>query len=349
MREHSENWRAEKKGTAPATLVFYRGSVKKFLTSLGERADADICEVEAKAILAYRNELISLVSPKTVNHDMKTVKALFKAARRNQLLVDDPTEFIEAVKGRANASRRPCRLNENHTTRTGRKAGAGGFSLAVRRTHAKSCCPGRSYAWRLTVSGSSFRDRVTDIITINATTIAPQDYAVGFIFLGCSAAAEVFCHGGLFIGAHPDDFVSGCYDKNTPDRFGEQSRSSPAQGNGSAANKRRYHIRRLLNRLACQSPDSLTGIHPAQRNLCSIRVEAGLVVTPLSSAIGTQEQRAAPGFSQTTPGRSHPDTDDFIPPAVGFHPRKFGLIVSIRVRNARRQKQHRSESGKTGN
>ena len=69
MREHSENWLAEKKGTAPATLVFYRGSVKKFLTFLGERADADISEIEAKTILAYRNELITMVSPKTVNHD----------------------------------------------------------------------------------------------------------------------------------------------------------------------------------------------------------------------------------------------------------------------------------------
>ncbi|HBJ83174.1 MAG TPA: hypothetical protein DDZ88_04735 [Verrucomicrobiales bacterium] len=112
IREHSENWLAEKKGTAPATLVFYRGSVKKFLTFLGERADADISEIEAKTILAYRNELITVVSPKTVNHDMKTVKALFKAARRDQLLVDDPTEFIETVKGRADASRRPFTLDE---------------------------------------------------------------------------------------------------------------------------------------------------------------------------------------------------------------------------------------------
>jgi len=112
IREHSENWLAEKKSTAPATLVFYRGSVKKFLTFLGVRAGADISEIEAKTILAFRNELITVVSPKTVNHDMKTVKALFKAARRDQLLVDDPAEFIETVKDRADASRRPFTLDE---------------------------------------------------------------------------------------------------------------------------------------------------------------------------------------------------------------------------------------------
>lgn len=112
MREHSENWLAEKKGTAPATLVFYRGSVKKFLAFLGERADTDISEIEAKTILAYRNELINVVSPKTVNHDVKTVKALFRAARRDHLLLDDPTEFIETVKGRVDTNRRPFTLDE---------------------------------------------------------------------------------------------------------------------------------------------------------------------------------------------------------------------------------------------
>ncbi len=39
MREHSDNWLAEKKGTSAATMTFYKGSVKKFLTFLGERAD----------------------------------------------------------------------------------------------------------------------------------------------------------------------------------------------------------------------------------------------------------------------------------------------------------------------
>lgn len=112
MREHTENWLAEKRGTAPATLVFYRGSVKKFLTFLGERADADISEIDSKTVVAYRNQLMTQVSPKTVNHDLKTVKAMFKAARRDQLVVDDPTEFTDTVKGRSDATRRPFTLDE---------------------------------------------------------------------------------------------------------------------------------------------------------------------------------------------------------------------------------------------
>jgi integrase len=112
MREHSENWLAEKKGTSAATMVFYRGSVKKFLTFLGDRADADISEIDSKAILSYRNDLLTKVSPKTVNHDVKTVKAMFKAARRDHLVADDPTEFIETAKGSSDDKRRPFTIQE---------------------------------------------------------------------------------------------------------------------------------------------------------------------------------------------------------------------------------------------
>lgn len=112
MREHSENWLAEKNGTSDATIVFYRGSVKKFLSFLGEKADSDISEIDSKTILSYRNDLLTKVSGKTVNHDVKTVKAMFKAARRDHLIADDPTEFIETVKGSSDDKRRPFTIKE---------------------------------------------------------------------------------------------------------------------------------------------------------------------------------------------------------------------------------------------
>lgn len=112
MREHSNNWLAEKKGTSAATMTFYKGSVKKFLTFLGERADTDISEIDSKTVLAYRNDLLTKVSPKTVNHDLKTVKAIFKTAKRDQLVPEDPTEFIETAKGGGDDKRRPFTLKE---------------------------------------------------------------------------------------------------------------------------------------------------------------------------------------------------------------------------------------------
>lgn len=112
FREHCDNWLAEKRGTAPATLTFYRGSVNKFLTFLGEKADADISDIDARLILAYRNDLIAKLSPKSVNHDLKTVKALFKAARRDNLVPDDPSEFVDSVRGGGSSVRRPFTPDE---------------------------------------------------------------------------------------------------------------------------------------------------------------------------------------------------------------------------------------------
>ncbi len=105
VREHSQNWLVEKKGTAPATRAFYQGSAAKFLRFLGPKADADIASIDAKTILDYRNT-------KTTNHDLKTVKALFKTARRDHLIADDPTEFVETAKTRAERVRRPFTLHE---------------------------------------------------------------------------------------------------------------------------------------------------------------------------------------------------------------------------------------------
>jgi len=112
VREHSQNWLAEKKGTAPATRAFYRGSVNKFLSYLGERADVEIGDIDQTTIVAYRNHLINVVSVKSANHDLKTVKMLFKTARRDQLIADDPAAFVEAVKGKSDNTRRPFTLDE---------------------------------------------------------------------------------------------------------------------------------------------------------------------------------------------------------------------------------------------
>jgi len=38
------------------------------------------------------------VSAKTANHDLKTLKMLFKSARRDSAVTEDPTEFVETVR-----------------------------------------------------------------------------------------------------------------------------------------------------------------------------------------------------------------------------------------------------------
>src|SRR6202011_6023622 len=64
-------------------------------------------------VLAYRHSLVGQVSAKTVNHDLKALKMLFKSARRDSAITDDPTEFVEAVrKERGMKIKRPFTLPE---------------------------------------------------------------------------------------------------------------------------------------------------------------------------------------------------------------------------------------------
>jgi site-specific recombinase XerD len=53
------------------------------------------------------------VSKKTVNHDLKALKMLFKSARRDSAITEDPTEFVETVrKERGIKIKRPFTLPE---------------------------------------------------------------------------------------------------------------------------------------------------------------------------------------------------------------------------------------------
>jgi hypothetical protein len=57
--------------------------------------------------------LITQVSAKTANHDLKALKMLFKSARRDNVVAEDPTEFVETVRReRAAKIKRPFTLPE---------------------------------------------------------------------------------------------------------------------------------------------------------------------------------------------------------------------------------------------
>jgi hypothetical protein len=48
-------------------------------------------EVAKQDVVAYRNSLITQVSAKTAYHDLKALKILFKRARRDGVVNEDPT------------------------------------------------------------------------------------------------------------------------------------------------------------------------------------------------------------------------------------------------------------------
>lgn len=113
VRDHVQNWLAEKKDeTKPATLVFYTNSTTKFLDFLGARADHETGTVTRKDVLSYRKGLAASLSSTSTNHHIKCLRMVFKAARREGLVSENPAEFVDRVKAKGGYARRPFTLDE---------------------------------------------------------------------------------------------------------------------------------------------------------------------------------------------------------------------------------------------
>jgi integrase len=114
LREHIEGWlNAKAPSNAPATAVFYRNATTKFLAWLGGRADQEISLITRSNIVAFRNERAAVAAPKTVNHEIKVLRMVFRSARKDGIISDDPAEFAETLRDRGgNSARRPFTIPE---------------------------------------------------------------------------------------------------------------------------------------------------------------------------------------------------------------------------------------------
>ena len=114
VRLHFAQWLAVKKNeTTPATMTFYRTTLDRFTAWLGERADLPIDEIEATELRAYIHLRRAQVSATTANHELKSLRTVFKAAKRDGLIADDPSEHIQTVKQRPSQRElRPFTTNE---------------------------------------------------------------------------------------------------------------------------------------------------------------------------------------------------------------------------------------------
>jgi len=113
FRQFADSW-IERKRTeiAPGTLAFYRKTISKFADFLGARADAEISAITSDDLVAFRNVSAKLLSPATVNHDLKCLRMLFRAALREKAIADDPCEFVNVTKKSASTRRRPFTIPE---------------------------------------------------------------------------------------------------------------------------------------------------------------------------------------------------------------------------------------------
>lgn len=114
FRGFSASWLTRKSAeVAPGTLSFYKGAVKKFTDYLGAGADADLAEITSEDVVSFRNHEAKTLSAKTVNHDLKCLRMLFRAARRDSVIADDPCEFVSVTrKSDQTRRRRPFTVAE---------------------------------------------------------------------------------------------------------------------------------------------------------------------------------------------------------------------------------------------
>jgi integrase len=83
---------------SPKSLVAYRVAAEEFLKCLGELAKKDLAAITRQHLVEYRNSLAARLRPNTVNGRLTIVKLIFRAARRDGYLSNDPSEFVESVR-----------------------------------------------------------------------------------------------------------------------------------------------------------------------------------------------------------------------------------------------------------
>ena len=116
LRSYGVEWlEAKEPSVCLSSRSFYRKALTKLIEYLGSKADQPLSEITRTNLVGFRNSLAKRLSPATVNHDLVALKMLFRSARRDGYLADDPAEFVDPVKGvdaERNTKRRPFTVPE---------------------------------------------------------------------------------------------------------------------------------------------------------------------------------------------------------------------------------------------
>jgi integrase len=98
--------------TSARSRHIYQLSLNKFLAFLGERSERPLDEITRAQIVSFRDEQLAQSAPATANLTLNIVKMLFKAARRDGVVLDNPAEGVKTVKASATFERRAFTLDE---------------------------------------------------------------------------------------------------------------------------------------------------------------------------------------------------------------------------------------------
>ena len=117
VREFAEEWlKVKRPEVAQSSWDKYRKSIDKFLAFLRDDSELDISLIARAHITAFRNDLAQKVAPATANVDLKTIKRLFRAAKRDGYIDDNPAEFVDTIRRDNAQGRRPLNIPEIQAT-----------------------------------------------------------------------------------------------------------------------------------------------------------------------------------------------------------------------------------------
>ena len=114
-REYVTRWLAAAKGTvAGSTLQFYTSTLNAWIVWLADRADRPIDAISMEDVVTWRNAEAARVRSKTVNHRLKAVRALFKAAMAEGFVTANPADGLKPMRTptREKRARRPFTREE---------------------------------------------------------------------------------------------------------------------------------------------------------------------------------------------------------------------------------------------
>lgn len=99
-----DNWLQGKElSKSTHTAQRYKTTVELFKQSMGKRANAALAGVTARDVEAFRNFRLKEVSASTVSIDLKVLRGIFNAARRQGLVHANPVETVDMPKGESQA------------------------------------------------------------------------------------------------------------------------------------------------------------------------------------------------------------------------------------------------------
>ncbi len=98
--------------TRPSRFRRYAEAKDKFLAFLGAQSERGLDEITRTQIVAFRDSMLATNAPATANTTLKIVRRIFRSARLDGYLWQDPAEGVTTVKNHSSLERRPFTIDE---------------------------------------------------------------------------------------------------------------------------------------------------------------------------------------------------------------------------------------------